>query len=41
MGQKQSKEKSRSCGGFEAGSPLTHMNRQNMNTPEKTKYKST
>ena len=31
------KKKLRSRGGFEAGSPLSHMNRQNMNTPEKTK----
>ena len=30
-------KKLRSCGGFEAVSPLSHMNRQNMNTPEKTK----
>ena len=30
-------KKLRSRGGFEAVSPLSHMNRQNMNTPEKTK----
>ena len=30
-------KKLRSRGGFEVGSPLSHMNRQNMNTPEKTK----
>ena len=37
----EAKEKKlRNRGGFEAGSPLSHMNRQNMNTPEKTKYKS-
>jgi len=34
------RKKLRNRGGFEAGSPLSHMNRQNMNTPEKTKYKS-
>jgi hypothetical protein len=34
------RKKLRGRGGFEAGSPLSHMNRQNMNTPVKTKYKS-
>jgi hypothetical protein len=37
---RQRRKKLRSRGGFEAGSPLSHMNRQNMNTPVKTKYKS-
>ena len=34
---RQRRKKLRSRGGFEAGSALSHMNRQNMNTPEKTK----
>jgi hypothetical protein len=31
----------RSSGGFEGVSPLSHMNRHNMNTPEKTKTNQT